>query len=58
MLYEAGEEVKILDGPFINLTGTIDEVEADKGTLKVSVSIFGRFTHVELEFWQVEKVEE
>ena len=58
MLYGTEEEVKILDGPFVNLTGKIDEVDADKGTLKVSVSIFGRFTPVELEFWQVEKVEE
>ena len=58
VLYDSGEEVKILDGPFINLTGTIDAVDTDKGTLKVSVSIFGRFTPVELEYWQVEKVEE
>ena len=58
VLYDSGEEVKILDGPFINLTGTIDEVDTDKGTLKVSVAIFGRFTPVELEYWQVEKVEE
>ena len=58
VLYEAKEDVKILDGPFVNLTGTIDEVDTDKGTLKVSVSIFGRFTPVELEYWQVEKVEE
>ena len=53
-----GEVVKILDGPFMNLTGEIDEIDLAKGTLKVSVSIFGRFTPVELEFWQVEKVDE
>ncbi len=58
VLYEASEEVKILDGPFVNLTGMIDEVDTGKGTLKVSVSIFGRFTPVELEYWQVEKVED
>lgn len=58
VLYEANEDVKILDGPFVNLTGTIEEVDTGKGTLKVSVSIFGRFTPVELEYWQVEKVEE
>ena len=51
--FTVGEVVKILDGPFLNLTGDIDEIDATKGTLKVSVSIFGRFTPVELEFWQV-----
>jgi len=56
--FTVGEVVKILDGPFLNLTGEIDEIDAQKGTLKVSVSIFGRFTPVELEFWQVEKAEE
>ncbi|MDC0369817.1 transcription termination/antitermination protein NusG [Opitutales bacterium] len=56
--FTVGEVVKILDGPFLNLTGDIDEIDATKGTLKVSVSIFGRFTPVELEFWQVEKAEE
>ena len=52
------EVVKILDGPFLNLTGEIEEIDPQKGTLKVSVSIFGRFTPVELEFWQVEKADE
>jgi len=56
--FGVGEVVKILDGPFMNLTGEIDEIDAAKGTLKVSVSIFGRFTPVELEFWQVEKADE
>jgi transcriptional antiterminator NusG len=54
--YEVGEEVKINDGPFFNLTGRIDEIDPDRGKLKVSVSIFGRFTPVELEYWQVERV--
>lgn len=54
--YEVGEEVKITDGPFLNLTGSIDEIDAERGKLKVSVSIFGRFTPVELEYWQVERL--
>jgi transcriptional antiterminator NusG len=53
--FEVGEEVKITDGPFLNLTGRIDEIDPDRGKLKVSVSIFGRFTPVELEYWQVER---
>lgn len=56
--YEVGEEVKINDGPFANLSGRIDEIDPERGRLKVSVSIFGRFTPVELEYWQVERVEE
>ena len=56
--FTVGETVKILDGPFLNLTGEIEEIDPSKGTLKVSVSIFGRFTPVELEFWQVEKADE
>jgi transcriptional antiterminator NusG len=53
--YDVGEEVKITDGPFLNLTGRIDEIDPTRGKLKISVSIFGRFTPVELEYWQVER---
>jgi transcription termination/antitermination protein NusG len=56
--YAVGQEVKITDGPFHNLTGRIDETDAARGKLKVSVSIFGRFTPVELEYWQVERTEQ
>ena len=56
--YQVGEEVKINDGPFLNLTGQIDEIDPERGKLKVSVSIFGRFTPVELEYWQIERAEE
>lgn len=54
--FELGEEVKITDGPFLNLNGRIDDIDPEKGKLKVSVSIFGRFTPVELEYWQVERL--
>lgn len=55
--YEVKELVKIIDGPFINLTGEIEEIDIERGKLKVLVSIFGRFTPVELEFWQVERAD-
>lgn len=55
--FTKGEEIKITNGPFLNLNGTIDEIDSERGKLKVSVSIFGRFTPVELEFWQVEHIE-
>jgi transcriptional antiterminator NusG len=55
--YTLGETVKITDGPFLNVTGKISEIDPERGKLKVSVSIFGRFTPVELEYWQVQKEE-
>ncbi len=53
--FNIGDKVKVGDGPFQSSEGVIDEIDAERGKLKVSVSIFGRFTPVELEFWQVEK---
>src|SRR3954465_231373 len=54
--YEKNESVRITDGPFANFNGVVDDVNEDRETLKVMVTIFGRATPVELEFGQVEKV--
>ena len=56
LVFERNEQVRIVDGPFANFTGEIEEVNADRSTLKISVTIFGRSTPVELDFAQVEKI--
>src|SRR6266481_5064400 len=55
MLFEVGESVKVIDGPFQDFNGTVEEVRPEKGKVRVLISIFGRATPVELDFVQVEK---
>ena len=55
VLFEVGEVVKVTEGPFVNFSGVINEINPEKGKLKVMVSIFGRSTPLELEYWQVER---
>ena len=54
--FEHGERVKVIDGPFANFLGNIDEINLERGKLKIMVEIFERLTSVEVEFWQVEKI--
>jgi transcriptional antiterminator NusG len=55
--FEKNEQVRITDGPFANFNGVVDEINEDRETMKVMVTIFGRSTPVELEFGKVEKIE-
>ncbi len=55
LMFDKGENVKITDGPFKDFTGIVEEINDDRSTLRVMVTIFGRSTPVELDFYQVEK---
>jgi transcriptional antiterminator NusG len=54
--FKQGDRVKVREGPFENFEGTVDEINTQKGTVRVIVTIFGRATPIEIEYWQVEQI--
>ncbi len=56
LAFKKGDRVKVTEGPFENFEGTVDEINSQKGTVKVIVMIFGRATPIEIEYWQVEQI--
>jgi transcription termination/antitermination protein NusG len=56
VIFDIGESIRVVEGPFTNFNGKIEEVSVDKGKVKALLTIFGRQTPVELEFWQVERI--
>ncbi len=55
-VFQKGDKVRVIEGPFLNFTGTIEDLNPERGRLKVMVAIFGRLTPVELEYYQVERI--
>jgi transcriptional antiterminator NusG len=55
-IFQRGDKVRVVEGPFVNFTGTIEDMNPERGKLKVMVAIFGRLTPVELEYYQVERM--
>jgi transcriptional antiterminator NusG len=55
-IFQRGDKIRVIEGPFVNFTGTIEDLNLERGKLKVMVAIFGRLTPVELEYYQVERL--